>query len=97
MALCEDDFVTLFEGHDGFLPIGGPAGLASALAAGFAWDVHGIDLDDLDLKKLLHCLANLRFVRATIRYHRVLVELIALAGALFSQPGGFDDFKSVHT
>src|SRR6266446_4266954 len=94
--LGQDNLVAFLQRHDRLLPIGGPAGLLGALAAGLAMDIQGVDLYHFDLKQLLHRLADLGFVGAAVRHERVLIELFALARALLSQARGLDNFKSVH-
>ena len=89
----EDDLVAFLEGHDGLFPIRRLAGLRGALAARLAADVQRVDLGYLDLEQFLHCVANLRLVRATVGDHRVLIVLLALARALLGQPDSFDNFK----
>src|SRR5580693_4759274 len=86
----------LFEGHNGLLPIRGLPGLNGALTAKFAVNVQRINTGDFDLEQLLHSLANLRLVGATIGHDGILVVLFTLAGRLFSQADGLNDFKSIH-
>jgi hypothetical protein len=95
-ALSEGDFVVFFEGDDGFFPVGGAAFEGGAAAAGLAPDVERVDLEDLDLEKLLDGLAYFAFVGAAVGDDGVLVEFFRLTGALFGHADGFDDFKGVH-
>ncbi len=92
-TLRQGDLVFFAEGDDGFFPVGSAALEGGAAAAGFATDVEGVDLEDLDFEKLLNGLADVRFVGAPVGHDGVLVVFFRLARALLGYTDGFDDFK----
>lgn len=94
--LSENNFVALFQGHEGFLPIGSLPCLAGALASKFAPHIHRVDLYDLHLEQLLDCLAYLGLVRAAVSHNGVLVQLFTLTRSLFGQSGSLDNIKRIH-
>src|SRR5262249_9110383 len=94
--LGQNDLVALFQGDNRLFPVSGLAGLFGALTTVFASNVQRVHLDDFDLEQLLNGLANLRFVCARVSHNRVLVEVLALAGAFFGQPNRLNNFESVH-
>src|SRR5258705_9708814 len=92
-ALSQDDFVTLFQGDDGFFPIRRAACLMRALPTRLAAHVERVHFCDLHLEKLLHGLPDLRLGGARVGNDGVLVELFALARAFFRKARGLDDFE----
>src|ERR1041385_2426407 len=95
-GLGQKNLVAFFEGHDGFLPAIVGASLVCALAAGFATYIHRVHAQHFDFEQLLHGLLDLRFARARISHHGVLIKLFTLACAFFGQAGGFNDGKKNH-
>src|SRR5688572_14206920 len=96
IKLCKYDFIALAQGHHGLLPIRVLAGLRRALPAELARHVHRVDPHDLHLKQFLDRALDLELVRARIGHHGILVELLALARALFRQSGRLNNIKSIH-
>src|SRR5436305_1086279 len=94
--LGQNNFVALFESHDGLFPIGSSAGLGGSLSAGFAAHVHRVDPNHSDLEQLLHRISDLRLVGPAVGDDSILIVLFGLARALFGQTGGLNNFKSVH-
>src|SRR4030042_2692043 len=89
----EIDAIAFFQGYDRLLPIG-PFSISSSQAFDFTQNIACSYLKNLHLEETFDSRLNLNFIRIPVNLESILMVLVFLVGAFFSDQRPSDDVIS---